>query len=270
MNSNAMSQVAFGILLAGAMAFPARAAIPYQGYQYGSDITFGGYTGSEVLTNFPALVKINTGIANFSYSQLQSGSADLRFVNPADMSALNYEIDTWNTSGDSYVWVQVPRLTNNAAILMYWGKASDTAPVYTTNGATWAEGFVGNWHMNERNVKDSTVYARNGNSAPTAVTNAVGLVGTAQGYQANGGTALTGNILLTNQTLLPNTSSFPFAPSSILTFYQPDTTPGVFYSSNSNSGARNIFFKNFLSCAGCSNFSVNHGKTFCFRKSLIN
>jgi hypothetical protein len=202
MSSKSMIKVAAGLLLVGVLAFSAQAAIPYQGYRYGTDITFGGYTGSEVLTNYPALVKISTStVANFSYANMLSDSADLRFVDPSDTSALNYEIDTWNTNGDSYVWVQIPKLTNNATIRMYWGKASDTAPVYTTNGASWAEGFVGNWHMNERNVKDSTVYARNGSSAPVTVTNAVGLIGTAQGYQANGGTALTGNILLTNQTL---------------------------------------------------------------------
>ena len=55
---------------------------------------------------------------------------------------LNYEIEQWNPAGNSYVWVQVPRFTNNCSVLAQWGGfTGSTAPAYTTNGATWSNGF---------------------------------------------------------------------------------------------------------------------------------
>ena len=63
----------------------------------------------------------------------------------------------------SHVWVQVPVLTNNTTIYAYWGNPADTAlPVYSTNGATWSEGFGGVWHMDDANPPDSTTNGNNG------------------------------------------------------------------------------------------------------------
>jgi hypothetical protein len=61
------------------------------------------------------------------------------------------------------VWVQVPELTNSAAVYAYWGNAAATElPAYTTNGATWAEAFGGVWHMSEVDAQDSTANLNHG------------------------------------------------------------------------------------------------------------
>ncbi len=65
-------------------------------------------------------------------------------------TSLNYEIEQWNPAGNSYVWVQVPCFTNNGSVLAQWGGFAGTAaPACTTNGATWANGYIGVWHLNE-------------------------------------------------------------------------------------------------------------------------
>ena len=122
-------------------------------------VTFAGYNKPETLTNFPALIVFsNAMFSGFSYGDFQSlTNQDLRFANSNETTALNYEIDTWNTNGTSYVWVQVPTLSStNDCIYAYWGKSGANAPPCTTNGATWTNGYLGVWHMNQANALDST------------------------------------------------------------------------------------------------------------------
>jgi len=105
------------------------------------------------------LVVLSTNIAQFSYSQFDSDlGADLVFANSNRTRLLNYEIEEWNTGGASYIWVQVPELSNNNSyIYAYWGQSDATnTPAYTTNGATWSDHFVGTWHMDEPNALDSS------------------------------------------------------------------------------------------------------------------
>ena len=120
-------------------------------------VTFSGYNQSETLTNFPVLVVLGASIPGFSYSQFGSTNGyDLRFSASDGVTELNYEIDQWNPSGNSYVWVQVPQLTSSSYIWAYWnnpGAASGPA-AYTINGATWpTNAFAGVWHMGQSNAR---------------------------------------------------------------------------------------------------------------------
>ena len=119
--------------------------------QYQSRITFTNYLRSEVLTNFPVLVVLKTNLPGLNYGTFASSSGgDLRFKSGDGATELNYEIESWNPGGNSYVWVQVPRFTNNCSILAQWGGFNGrTVPAYTTNGATWSNGFIGVWHLDE-------------------------------------------------------------------------------------------------------------------------
>ncbi|NLB54497.1 MAG: DUF2341 domain-containing protein [Lentisphaerae bacterium] len=79
-------------------------------------ITFAGYTQSEALTDFPALIVIkpmSTG-HGLSYSEFQSPPYnDLRFTAEDQSTLLDFEIEHWDTSGESFVWVRVPALTSD-------------------------------------------------------------------------------------------------------------------------------------------------------------
>jgi len=131
-------------------------------------ITFDGYKGPGTLTNFPALVVLNESRPEFAYGNFASPQGlDLRFADALEQTELNYEVEKWDSSGDSYVWVQVPELVDSTThIWAYWGNPDQTyVPAYTTNGATWTEDFAGVWHMTQTNAQDSTAYARHGTAS---------------------------------------------------------------------------------------------------------
>ena len=137
----------------GANSAPVGVGVPLNYFAAWSNrcaIAFPNYTSPEVLSNFPTLVILSTNIPNFSYRQFVSPlGRDLRFSDAAQ-NELNYEIEQWNTNGSSFVWVQIPALSSNTLIYAWWGNpAATSAPVYTTNGATWSDNFVGVWHLNQ-------------------------------------------------------------------------------------------------------------------------
>jgi hypothetical protein len=122
------------------------------------EVSFSNYPCNETLTNFPALVKLSTNMAGFSYSDFQSGTYDDLLFTQADMATeIVFEIDTWNTSGTSTVWVLVPEITANTnTVWAFWGRSGMSQPASSTNGATWSNGYAAVWHMNSVNIDDST------------------------------------------------------------------------------------------------------------------
>jgi Putative Ig domain./Domain of unknown function (DUF2341). len=109
-------------------------------YPYKMDLTFSGYTGSSAIKDFPAVVDFHQGLtvsggtqsANFSYNTfLSPTAADLRFFG-ANGRELPYEIEDWNSSGHSRVWVNVGDLIGTGTVVTAaWGNAQDAlAPDY--------------------------------------------------------------------------------------------------------------------------------------------
>jgi len=152
---------------------------------YRMKITFGGYDKGERLSRFPALVVLDTNLPDFSYDLFESPTGgDLRFANSNLTSLLNYEIERWDTNGESLVWVQVPELAGtNSHIWVYWGNPADTNHLpCVTNGATWPYPYESVWHMTEPNVINSA-----GDSDGTANGNVTseGLVGDGQFFNNN-------------------------------------------------------------------------------------
>lgn len=109
-------------------------------------LTLNGATLTGDVTNIPVAVRINsTNCPNFTGSQ-----ADLRFVD-ASGNTLPLEVEKWNVSGTSVVWVLVPNIAANGSttLEMCWGATgvssiSDGEAVFET-----ANGFAGVWHLNE-------------------------------------------------------------------------------------------------------------------------
>jgi hypothetical protein len=150
--------------------------------RYQLRIDFTNYHRGEVLTNFPVLVVLNTNIPGFNYdSFLSPAGADLRFRAPGG-GALNHEIERWNPAGDSFIWVQVPRFTNDCAVIARWGDpAAVTMPTSATNGATWSQDFIGVWHLSETNGAHRDSSPAQATSRSVAVTTQGTAVGMAAG-----------------------------------------------------------------------------------------
>jgi hypothetical protein len=161
-------------------------------------ITFGGYTNrSEVLTNFPVLVVFSHNINNsgFTFANFATTNGyDLRFGTDSKPPTigLNYEIESWNPNGASYVWVQVPTIPTNGtgAIWANWGDTSASSQLpCTTNGATWNSDYRAVWHLQQTGTgsagdyKDSTSNANNSTNTanqPTFISG--GKIGGAQSF----------------------------------------------------------------------------------------
>ena len=117
---------------------------------------------SEV-TDFPALLRLSTDIRGFSYADFrQPDYSDLAIVD-GDGAELAYEIDTWNQSGESLVWVRIPRLTKDLRLTVYFGsdKATPQAPA-----EVWRD-YAAVWHCSDASG-DLTDATGNGHSAATA------------------------------------------------------------------------------------------------------
>ena len=128
-----------------------------------------GYRRSGTLTNFPVLVRFSAAMTNgFAYGQVASKQAnDLHFTDPAETQDYNFEIETWNTNGESAVWVQVPRVESNTWFWAHWGNPARarTPPACWTNGATWDNTCGAVWHMKEGSgtaMRDATANTNSG------------------------------------------------------------------------------------------------------------
>ena len=119
---------------------------------------------ATALENFPVLVRISpTAIDGFSYAACPMAS-HLWFTD-AGGTTLPFEVDTWDVSGTSLVWVSVPSLSSSTAITMHW--AGDTANVPNDMPASrevWTRaGYRAVWHFSGSAAESVT------NLAATAV-----------------------------------------------------------------------------------------------------
>ena len=163
-----------------------------------------GYAGTTTLNSFQVLVKISESAGGFSYSQCAANyGADLWFTDSAG-NVIPHEVDTWNSSGDSLVWVRLPELSPVAqgatSFTMHWG---DLAAKQTTSVNVWKNyndgkgGFAGVWHMgtasgtaNEPdatgNGLDAVPTVNYGTGDLTVMTTTPGIVGNGRINQTSG------------------------------------------------------------------------------------
>lgn len=118
--------------------------------------------GRAVEDGVPILVRLSASVPGFSYDDVAEGGANLFFTDESG-ERLPHEIDTWNTEGESLVWVRVPRLTGSTKLYAWYGGSS-----VASNATDVWKGYVGVWHLNERgsaaestSVLDSTANGLN-------------------------------------------------------------------------------------------------------------
>ncbi|MGB8434535.1 MAG: DUF2341 domain-containing protein [Burkholderiales bacterium] len=152
-----------------------------------SQITFdntnvGGFAPAETLMDFPVLVVLNA--SNIDYAFTQDDGGDLRFFD-SDGTPLAYEIERWDETGNSYVWVRVPQIDIGAAdsILMYYGNAG--AADGQDASAAWAgTGYRSVYHLSDSGAVtgDATATSYGGTPVNGASSAQPGQIGLAYGF----------------------------------------------------------------------------------------
>jgi len=131
-------------------------------------ITFDGYEGSEVLKDFPTLIKFDATAAGL----MLPGGADLRFTDDGG-ELLAHEVDTWDDASETWLaWVRVPSLEKTAKIYAHIGNGNP-GPHPLAAADTWAPEFALVQHFNEPNgglvVLDATGGGNHAKLSPSTI-----------------------------------------------------------------------------------------------------
>jgi len=164
-------------------------------WSYRKKVTFDNSGQSEDLVNFPTLINLSS--SNFDYSKTKPDGGDLRFIDPKENTELKYQLEQWDTSGYSHIWVNVPQIDGGSDedhIWMYYNN-SNTQALQDT-GDVWNSNYLSVWHLNESGggntdeFKDSTSNGNHGTGgagiAANTPTQADGKIGLAQDFDGNG------------------------------------------------------------------------------------
>ncbi len=129
-------------------------------------LTFNNGASGEDLVNFPVLVVLSSSRIN--YSLTQANGEDIRFIDADGTTVLAHEIEEWNPSGKSYVWVNVPLIDSGSSadfIMMYYDYPGAADGQDAVN--TWEPNYRGVWHLKEdpsgaATITDSTINNNHG------------------------------------------------------------------------------------------------------------
>ena len=173
------------MLFVCALAAPsARAAVPSDfAKTFTVTVPTGLVDAGETLTSFPLLLRLSTGgIDGFDYADFRQNGADI-LVQDASGNALPYELENWDTNGESRLWVRVPSVAEGTTLTVYYGTAESVAP----SEGMW-NGYAGVWHLNEdvdgaQTIADSTANKLNGTSHASSKARTDGKLGAARGLE---------------------------------------------------------------------------------------
>lgn len=188
-------------------------------WQKRTKITFSN-ASRGALANFPIAVYLNS--SRVSYGDFSTNGNDIRFIDADGTTQLDYEIEQWNTSGTSTIWVKVPDIASSNAdyVYMYYGNSGASAVASTT--AVWDSNFILVDHMNSNTggtapqSKDSVTNFAIGTTTSVATT--TGIAGVA--YDMNGSSSFVGWA----------TSTFPvLAAGTLEVWADPDSVTGDRY-----------------------------------------
>jgi hypothetical protein len=156
-------------------------------------------------TDIPVLIKLDSSKLN--YADLLANGDDIRFTLNDHTTTLSYSIDTWNTSGTSYIWVKVPSIVASTEmdIYMYYNYGSATNSENSSN--VW-NSYEGVWLMNKSgaNYIDETGSGKTGTASGAGTTDVAGPIGNAVNFDGADTLTISYDLALT----LGSTSTLSF------------------------------------------------------------
>jgi hypothetical protein len=134
---------------------------PWFDASYAKRIRIDVAAPEEDLDGFVVLVRLDA--TRIDYAAVADNGSDLVFVAADGETTLAHEVDTWDPSGTSVVWVAVDQIAAEGThFSLYWGNPD--AVDLQDAAATWARDYSAVWHMDEALV-DATPNANNGTNA---------------------------------------------------------------------------------------------------------
>ncbi|MDP7319016.1 MAG: DUF2341 domain-containing protein [Bacteriovoracaceae bacterium] len=115
-------------------------------------------------TDIPILIQLDS--SRIDYADFMANAEDIRFTLDNHSTVLFHSIDTWNTSGTSYIWVKIPNITANSEINIYMYYNYNSASNSEDSSSVWSN-YDGVWLMN----KAGTDYIDETGSGKTASAN---------------------------------------------------------------------------------------------------
>ena len=193
-------------------------------------------TNETPLVNFPMLIKIKEGTPKgFEYKYANPDGSDIRFID-SDGNLLAHEFATWDTAGESIIWVKVPQYFKGASITMCWGELVDkTAPAALDPKSVWVE-YVGVWHMED--AKNSLT-GTSGTLGKSNQGSMVGVVGKALGKTSS---AANDSILTADTASNQKLNELNGTGDPIGTYHSRTFTASFWVRLNGNSYANAMFF----------------------------
>lgn len=191
----------------------------------------------EIKSGVPALVRLSEEkIEGFSYEDFRrTDGADLIFI--YDSQRLPHEVDTWNTNGESLVWVRLPSTAQDTEISLCFGRAKSPSDM---SAEVW-EGYTGVWHLNENSggCNNTTVHDSTANGYDGTAYAGGGQGQTVEGALGNGWQVSTTKAIKNGGIIMHSTTNAVLGSQfTVSAWLWHDSTSGgwdhIFYRKNSS------------------------------------
>ncbi len=135
---------------------------------------------ATTFTDMPILVKLNS--TRINYDDFNGTGSDIRFTLNDHTTELDYSIEQWDSSGDSFIWVRVPTVSASSEIEIYM-YYENTSALDASNGSNVFSNYEGVWNMDKSGSDyiDSTGSGKDGTTVGT-ITDFSGPIGNATSF----------------------------------------------------------------------------------------
>lgn len=114
-----------------------------------TDVQVSGAQGEKSIAHVAVPVRLSS--SNINYADFSANGADLRVVDAVG-NLLAHEIEIWDPTGESLVWVDIPELSTGGALIRLCHKAKTGAKLPEVSSAdVWNAKYAGVWHFSDAN-----------------------------------------------------------------------------------------------------------------------